>query len=284
MTVQLYIIRGSDGHPEAIHQRTDRGPKNKAFAWWSLGPDGQAVDNLQGRPVATLPLFGSQHVGKWDTSRPVFLVEGEKAMLALARADQRALGTLGSATPGDAALAVLIGLDLILWPDADEAGRRVMLNIARIVKPAVLSLRWAEWAEAPAGGDAADYLASGLKIEDLPLGPVPKPALAAIIPIASRRRKAARLTFTRSPIETFNGAVAVSDVLARDFPPQDPKWRARAGRTVPCPFHKDEHPSLSILKDDKRVYCFAGSCWAHNDGRGRDAWDLAHAAIGQVAR
>jgi hypothetical protein len=131
MTPQLYIIRGADGEPEAIHQRTDRGPKDKTFAWWTSGPDGQPVMGLQGRKVESLPLYGSQHVGKWDTSRPVYLVEGEKAMLALASAGQRALGTLGSALPGDAALAVLIGLDVILWPDADAVGRKVMARSTR---------------------------------------------------------------------------------------------------------------------------------------------------------
>jgi hypothetical protein len=279
MTPQLYIIRGPDGHPEAIHQRTETA-EGKRFVWWTLGPDGEPVPSLQGRKVESLPLFGSQHVGAWDTSRPVFVVEGEKAMLALANAGQRALGTLGSSvTPGNGALAVLIGLDVALWPDNDGAGIQHMSKIARAIEGAVTSLRWVTWGAAPLGGDAADYLAGGGRIEDLRLEPVPAPRLAPVIPIASRRLAAPRRSASR--IDTFNAAVEVSEVLRRDY-----GIEARPGRAVRCPFHEDRHPSLSVLPDDRRAYCHAPTCWANNDGRGRDAWDLAHnvMASGTVAR
>jgi putative DNA primase/helicase len=172
MRPQLFVMRDTTAHPEAVHERRDRGAANKDFAWWTAGPDGQAVNTLQGRKVESLPLYGSQHACKWDTSRPVYVVEGEKATMALAHAGHRALGTLGSVTPSDASLAVLIGLDVILWPDNDAPGRRVMQAIARRIASAA-SLRWAKWPEAPAGGDAADYLAAGLNLDDLQLGPIP---------------------------------------------------------------------------------------------------------------
>ena len=115
---------------------------------------------------------------------------------------------------------------------------------------------------------------------------VPKrqPSPAELIDFAkAERRRRARTSLRRevseSPIETFNNAVTVSDVLRRDY-----GLEARPGRAVRCAFHDDRHPSLSILKDDRRVYCHSASCWANNNGRGRDAWDLAHAAIGTVAR
>ena len=285
---QLYIIRGPDGHPEAIHQRTDHGPKDKSFTWWSAGPDGQPVASLQGRPVESLPLFGSQHAPKWDTTKPVFMVEGERATLALANAGHRALGTVCGAavTPGPGPLAILIGLHVILWADADESGRRHMQRIAAAVAAGVASLRWADWPDAPAAGDAADYLAAGLAIEDLNLGPVPvpEPTTAELIDFAEiehrRRSRPSRPPIrSESPIERFNASVTVSDVLARDFALQ-----ARPGRAVRCVFHDDKHPSLSILADDRRVFCHSPACWANNDGRGRDAWDLAHAAPGEVAR
>lgn len=49
---------------------------------------------------------------------------------------------------------------------------------------------------------------------------------------------------------------SASDVL-RDL------WgvpNARPGRAVRCPAHDDRHPSLSIAKDDQRVWCKSGSC------------------------
>jgi len=284
---QLFIIRGPDGKPEAIHERIERregpGLHGKMFAWWSLGPDGQPVKNLQGRKVESLPLFGSQHVGKWDTSRPVFVCEGEKDAMALLTAEHRALGTVGGAgvIPSDGALAVLIGFDVVLWPDNDPSGRRLMQGIGQRLQNATASLRWVEWPDAPAGGGAADYVAAGLQVEDLTLGPVPMPAPAAIIPLAAKRRS---IRFNSdSPIASFNAAVTVSDVLRRDFGPWDHASKVAAGRNVACPFHDDEHPSMKIYSDDRRVLCFASACWANNNGRGRDAWDLAH-GLQAVAR
>jgi hypothetical protein len=42
----------------------------------------------------------------------------------------------------------------------------------------------------------------------------------------------------------------------------------RPGRAVRCPFHDDKHPSLSIAKDDRRVFCKSPSCEAFANGRG----------------
>jgi len=279
MSPKLYVIRGPDGKPEAIHQRIEQ-RDGKTFVWWSRGPDGQPTDSLEGRRVESLPLFGSQHVAKWDTSRPVFIVEGEKATMALAAAGYRALGTLGSSiTPSDASLAVLIGFDVALWTDADPPGHRHMLNIASAIQAAVRSLRWVEWPDAPLGSDAADYLAAGLKVEDLTLGPVPQREPALVIPIESPRRVQRRRDRSASPIERFNHAVPVSEVLRRDY-----RLEARPGRALRCPFHDDRHPSLSLLRDDRRAFCHVANCWANNNGRGRDAWDLAHGATGEVAK
>lgn len=44
--------------------------------------------------------------------------------------------------------------------------------------------------------------------------------------------------------------------------------RAHPGRAVLCPFHDDHNPSLSIARDDTRVFCKSPSCEAHNGGRG----------------
>lgn len=54
---------------------------------------------------------------------------------------------------------------------------------------------------------------------------------------------------------------------------------ARPGRAIRCPAHDDVHPSLSILKDDKRAICHSPSCILHNDGKGRGTWELKHLAL-----
>lgn len=53
---------------------------------------------------------------------------------------------------------------------------------------------------------------------------------------------------------------------------------ARPGRAIRCPAHDDIHPSLSILKDDKRAVCHSPSCILHNDGKGRGTWELQQLA------
>lgn len=275
---QLFVIRGPDGKPEAIHQRTASADGGKTFAWWSLGPDRKPVAKLQGK-VAELPLFGSQHVGAWDTSRPVIVVEGEKAMLTLAEAGHRALGTVsGSTSPGPGPLAVLIGFDVVLWPDNDDSGRKLMLAVARQIRS--LSPRLLIWPDAPPKGDAADAIGAGADIDALIAGAVPirLAELTKPIDLANRRKAKASLTFHdgERPIERFNASVPVSEILRREHGLIGDK--VKPGKTVSCPFHRpDEHPSLSIFEDDKRVFCHVGTCWANNDGRGRHAWDLANA-------
>lgn len=154
----LYAIRGTDGEPVAVHVRTDA-PDGKRMAWRL--PDG--TPNLNGTKSADLPLFGSEHLPKWDTSRPVIVAEGEKAALELLRAGFRALGTVTGAAsaPSVAALQPLRGHHVILWPDNDDAGRKHMHRVAERLAGVAGSLRVIAWTDAPEHGDAADLLATG---------------------------------------------------------------------------------------------------------------------------
>lgn len=47
------------------------------------------------------------------------------------------------------------------------------------------------------------------------------------------------------------------------------------GRSCRCPFHEDAHASLSVAKDDQRIWCKAPECVAHNGGRGVGTLALA---------
>jgi hypothetical protein len=71
-------------------------------------------------------------------------------------------------------------------------------------------------------------------------------------------------------IREFNDTYTVSDVLRELWGMEN----AEPGRSIRCPAHDDVHPSLSIFSDDRRVLCYSPDCLLHNDGRGRDAYDL----------
>lgn len=49
---------------------------------------------------------------------------------------------------------------------------------------------------------------------------------------------------------------------------------ARPGKAVKCPAHDDQHPSLSITRDDERAICHSPTCDLNNNGRGRGTWEL----------
>jgi hypothetical protein len=74
----------------------------------------------------------------------------------------------------------------------------------------------------------------------------------------------------RFPYGVPEGEESASDIL-REL------WgalRARPGKAIRCPAHDDQHPSLSILKDDQRAICKAPGCILNNDGRGRGTYEL----------
>ena len=262
MKPQLYIIRGPDGHPEAIHQRTNT-PDGKRLAWWSLGPDGTPTSSLNGRAVTSLPLFGSQHAAGWDTSRPVFIVEGEADTMALAKAGYRALGTVtGAATcPGPEAFSLLRGHRVLLWPDHDQAGIEHMMRVARVVEPIAASVHWLDWPDAPRGGGAADYLAAGLSVDDLMVTAVRVP----VPPASAKPRR-----YIAPPRRSSDVTDALAELYGLTVTP---------GRSVKCPMHDDRSPSLTIFADNKRALCHSATCAWNNGGHGVSAWEIRHPEV-----
>jgi TOTE conflict system, Archaeo-Eukaryotic Primase domain len=51
--------------------------------------------------------------------------------------------------------------------------------------------------------------------------------------------------------------------------------QAVIGKGCRCPFHDDQHNSLSVAQDDQRVWCKAPECVAYNGGRGVGTLALA---------
>jgi hypothetical protein len=147
-----YQIRDAAGELVAIHERINSPDGSKRFIWRQ--PDG--ASGLGGLPIAELPLYGIHLLNGRAT---VVVTEGEKSADSLITAGLQAVGTVtgAAATPGRATLADLTGRDVVLWPDADEVGRKHMERIALGLVGIAASVRRIDWPDAPEHGDAADY-------------------------------------------------------------------------------------------------------------------------------
>jgi hypothetical protein len=153
-----YEVRDQSGALVARHVRIDLAGGGKRVYWEQ--PSGTM--GLGGIPVASLPLYGIDALG--DASEAI-VTEGEKAAAALTSLGIAAVGTVTGAAglPGDASLTPLLGVaTVVLWPDADDAGRKHMVRIAdRLLALGHAHVRVIVWPEAPPRGDAADFVAGG---------------------------------------------------------------------------------------------------------------------------
>jgi 5S rRNA maturation endonuclease (ribonuclease M5) len=126
----------------ACHVVTNKPGKSKSVHW-----DPEKVVKAD-----QLVLYRSWDLKPTDTT--VVVCEGERATEVLITAGFAAVGTqCGASTqPADAALKVLQGRDVVLWPDADTVGRKHMEGIARRLGVC----RAIDVSGAPEGWDAAD--------------------------------------------------------------------------------------------------------------------------------
>lgn len=157
-------IRSQDGELVAIHRRTDFDDGTKNLSW--AQPDGTA--SLNGKPIAELPLYGSEKIANWHPEAPILIVEGEKAADALNAREFNALGTVTGAagTPGVQAFGPLRDRDVVLWPDNDEPGREHMRRIGERLAGIAKSVRAISWGEKPKD-DAHDFFERGGTDEQL---------------------------------------------------------------------------------------------------------------------
>ena len=161
----IYDIRDAAGELQARLVRRDRPGEAKKPLW--KRPSGEW--GLGGRPVVSLPLYGSERLAGWSRERPVYVVEGAKVADALLAAGMQALGTVtGAATiPDDASLSVMRDWDAMLSPDNDAAGRTHMRAIAARLASVARSVRWVDptgWADKD---DVADVIAPGSSANSL---------------------------------------------------------------------------------------------------------------------
>jgi len=153
-----YDIRDQAGVVVARHKRVDQSGAKK-MSWWL--PEARQP-GLGGLRINDLPLYGMELFDEWSTTESIIVCEGEKAALALQTAGVPALGTATGANgcPDISILTPLAGRTVILWPDNDAPGRIHMERVGKRLTEAGATCRWFTWTDAPAGGDAADYLAT----------------------------------------------------------------------------------------------------------------------------
>lgn len=197
-----YEVRDPDGELVALHHRRDL-PDGTKQIWWSR--PGLKGTGLQGKAVKSLPLYRVQDLATLPPGTPVVVAEGEKACEALRQAGFVAVATYGAnALPDRDALAPLTSFNVVLWPDADEPGRRHMADLATALQALGTTVQQVSWPDAPDKGDAADALTlhGPDRVAELvgAADPVPLP------PILQRDRR--RWT--------------AADLLNADFP--EPQW------------------------------------------------------------
>jgi hypothetical protein len=155
-----WTIRDMSGRPIAVHIRFEPGRdgKSKDFVWER--PDGQK--GLGGLKTRDLPLYGVHELT--DTAGVTVVVgEGEKARDALAARGVVAVATVTGAAPipSDDVLQVLVGYDVVCWPDADPPGRQHMKQLAARLRALGATVRWFDpWPDATDGRDAANFTGS----------------------------------------------------------------------------------------------------------------------------
>ncbi len=158
-----YEIRDPNGTLVAIHERIEREGR-KTFVW--RHPDGRkAQGDLK---IADLPLYG---IHRLQSAEFVVIVEGEKCAEALWSVGVPAIATYGATCePADEPLKQVIERvqTVYLWADNDETGRKHMERIGkRFLELGATNVRWIDWSDAPAKGDAADAVAAGVDIRAL---------------------------------------------------------------------------------------------------------------------
>jgi hypothetical protein len=185
---------------EWIHKRREDRDGNKVGGMhWS--PAGVVTSEL-------LP-YGWERLADLPRDRPIVMVEGEATTEALLALGIDAVGTFGTSYhPSPKALAPFAHREVLLWRDADEPGRKHMLDMAHRLREIASSVRWIEPpSDVFAGWDAADADPVTVKRLISQAGAVPRSPTAATGDSGSRKTSATRLV----ELALDAGAVLFSD-------------------------------------------------------------------------
>jgi len=127
-------------------------------------PDGKGGWEWKLQGVRRVP-FRLPELLESDDSAPVFVVEGEKDALSLARLGLVATTTAGGATnwkhTATEARGALAGRDVVILPDNDDAGRAYAQDALGSLAGAARSLKVLALPGLPLKGDASDWVGAG---------------------------------------------------------------------------------------------------------------------------
>ncbi len=172
ISVEANEIRDDRNWPVVVQLRIELDPPGKKFSYQRPGEKTRRrvrLKDLQLTP-ADLPLWGSELL-KRHPDKAVVICEGIKAAKALRHADAAkvfiTLAAIAGAgvTPAFQVLRCLTDRDVILWTDADGAGRKLMNEIS-FFAPA-RSIRFVRIPEVGNGYDAADFFAAGRTLKQM---------------------------------------------------------------------------------------------------------------------
>jgi len=128
---QLWEYQGAGGEACGYVLRWDR-PDGKDIRPISRGDDGlwRIGAMPEPRPIYRLPYIKNSN----PQEEPVFVTEGEKAADALASVGLQATTSSGGAkAPQKTNWSPLAGRNVVIWPDADEAGMTYANEVARFL-------------------------------------------------------------------------------------------------------------------------------------------------------
>jgi DNA primase len=142
--------------------------------------------------------------------------------------------------------------------DRDEAGRQGAIEVGQMIPRAKIIELPEEVGE---GGDITDFfIRLGRTDEDFRLlMQAAKPAPAGEETPRQVRPSTQLSREGRERIERVKTAVPIAAVVGR-YVKLEPSGETLAGL---CPFHKDEHPSLTVYPETGTFYCFG--CGTHGD-------------------
>lgn len=135
--------------------RYDPPGEKKQIVPWTLTPSGWSA----GQWPEPRPLYGLQQLAERPDA-PALIVEGEKSTDAAREFAGRVYVVVtwpgGSQAFHKVGWSVLAGRDVLIWPDADDAGRRCAVDIATLIAESVKSVKLLDVSDLSGGWDAAD--------------------------------------------------------------------------------------------------------------------------------
>lgn len=151
--VATYDYVSEDG--ELIQQVLKLEPKS----YRQRRPDGDGWSYKVAGHVPIIPYRLPELIEATAYGRPIWIVEGEKDVDALAKLGITATCNAGgSGKWGEAHAAFLVGADVIICPDNDEAGRKHCETVGRSLEGVASKVRVLHLPDLPEKGDVSDFL------------------------------------------------------------------------------------------------------------------------------